>query len=66
MKKITYVDEEGNKGECSLADMVDANMQDGKPNIDPSEMKELKAIKVGQTVRLNGFMGMFTDVTRIS
>lgn len=60
---LTYVDEQDNKGECTLVDFIDANkVSDGS---DRKEINAIKKIKVGQTIRLNGWMGMYTDVTRI-
>ena len=59
---LEYVDEEGNKGDCTLADFLEANrISDG---VDRDELKAIKKMKVGDTTRLNGWMGMYTDVTR--
>lgn len=59
---VTYVDEEGNKGEEKLTDFIyTIIMQD---DIQKKEYQVLTRIKVGETVRLNGWMGLHTDVTR--
>lgn len=68
---VTYIDEQGNAGECSLQEMNDAQYfydsdVDAKDcTIDEAEMESMRLMKAGETVRLNGWMGMYTDVTRI-
>ena len=65
MKKLSYVDEEGNKGECTLTEFIEYETFDGHINMTDQELLKLKTLKIDETVRVEGFMGCFTDVTRI-
>lgn len=58
---VKYIDEDGNEGECTLQEFIDANCFGDD---DPNDVRAIMAIKVGETVRYNGFMGRYHDVTR--